>query len=289
LIGKITRGNGFAGVCSYVLGKEDARLIGGNMTATTPRLLAAEFRAFSQLNQRVQQPVEHISLSPAPEDRELMEEEWEALAQDLLDGLGMSRNQYILVLHNDTEFEGKPRPHAHVIVNRVNIDGQCADSSFDFRRTEKILRTIEQKYELTPVASSWEVERAGVSTGQMRRFKRESEQGLEPQESVKRQIQDLCDAAMSDKPTMSQYLERLKDAGVETRIKETRTGKIQGISYELGGVAFPGNKLGKNYSWFGLQRQGITEQIQEVQPPAPIPKPVSRKPKKRTTGRELEL
>jgi len=71
MIGKITKGNGFAGVCSYILSKDEARLIGGNMASTTPRQLAAEFRVFSQKNQRVQVPVEHISLSPSPGDREL--------------------------------------------------------------------------------------------------------------------------------------------------------------------------------------------------------------------------
>jgi len=156
MIGKITKGNGFTGVCEYVLDKDEARLIGGNMASTTPRQLAAEFRVFSQKNIRVQLPVEHISLSPSPLDRELDDSEWEALAIDLLDGLGMNMNQYIVVLHNDTEFEGKP--------------------------------------------------------------------------------------------------------GVETRIRETRTGFIQGISYELEGVAFPGHKLGRNYSWSGLQKIGITEQ-----------------------------
>jgi hypothetical protein len=112
MIGKITKGNGFTGVCKYVLDKDEARLIGGNMASTTPRQLAAEFRVFSQKNQRVQLPVEHISLSPSPLDRELDDSEWEALAIDLLDGLGMNMNQYIVVLHNDTEFEGKPRPHS---------------------------------------------------------------------------------------------------------------------------------------------------------------------------------
>ena len=110
MIGKITKGNGFTGICSYVLDKDEARLIGRNMASTTPRQLAAEFRVFSQKNQRVQLPVEHISLSPSPLDRELDDSEWEALAIDLLDGLGMNMNQYIVVLHNDTEFEGKPRP-----------------------------------------------------------------------------------------------------------------------------------------------------------------------------------
>lgn len=43
-----------------------------------------------------------------------MDTEWHAIAIDLLDGLGVGTNQYIVVLHSDTEFEGKPRPHAHI-------------------------------------------------------------------------------------------------------------------------------------------------------------------------------
>jgi len=288
MIGKITKGNGFTGVCSYLLDKDEARLIGGNMASTTPRQLAAEFRVFSQKNIRVQLPVEHISLSPSPLDRELDDSEWEALAIDLLDGLGMTQNQYIVVLHNDTEFEGKPRPHAHIIVNRVSIDGQCADSWLDFHRAEEVIRHLEQKYELTPVASSWSSVRAADTTGQICREKREASLGVHPQESIKRRLQNLCDQAADDRPTMNQYLQRLKDAGVETRIRETRTGKIQGISYELEGVAFAGHKLGRNYSWIGLQKLGITENLEQQQPPAPTATPhVNRKSKKRSSGREL--
>jgi hypothetical protein len=288
MIGKITKGNGFAGVCSYLLSKDEARLIGGNMASTTPRQLAAEFRVFSQKNQRVQLPVEHISLSPSPGDRELDDTEWHAIAIDLLDGLGMSRHQYIVVLHSDTEFDGKPRPHAHIIANRVSIDGQCANSWLDFHRAEEVIRHLEQKYELTPVASSWKSGKAADTTGQIRRYKREASLGEKPQESIKRQLQNLCDVAAADKPTMSQYLQRLKDVGVETRIRETRTGKIQGISYELKGVTFAGHKLGLHYSWIGLQKLGITENLQQQQRKAPTVKPhVSRKSKKRSSGREL--
>jgi hypothetical protein len=288
MIGKITKGKGFTGVCSYVLDNTEARLIGGNMASTTPRQLAAEFRVFSQKNIRVQLPVEHISLSPSPGDRELDDSEWIALAIDLLDGLGMNQNQYIVVLHNDTEFEGKPRPHVHIIVNRVSIDGQCADSWLDFRRAEEVIRLLEQKYDLTPVTPSWESLASADSEGQMRRLKREVDQGEKPQESIKRRLQNLCDMAAADQPTMSQYKKRLKDAGVETRIRETRTGKIQGISYELEGVAFAGHKLGRNYSWQGIQKIGVTENLELPQPSAPSVTPhVNRKPKKRSTGLEL--
>jgi hypothetical protein len=87
---------------------------------------------------------------------------------------------------------------------------------------------------------------------------------------------------------MSQYKKRLKDAGVETRIRETRTGKIQGISYELEGVAFPGHKLGRNYSWSGLLNLGINENLEQQQRKAPTVKPhVNRKSKKRSSDLEL--
>ncbi|HEY9650271.1 MAG TPA: relaxase/mobilization nuclease domain-containing protein [Coleofasciculaceae cyanobacterium] len=291
MIGKLTKGNGFSGLCSYVLGKPEARLIGGNMGGTTPRQLAAEFRVFSRKNPRVQRPVEHISLSPSPEDRELDASEWLAIAQELLEGLGMSRNQFLVVLHHDAKFEGKPRPHAHIIANRVSISGQCADSWWDFRRTEEILRQLEQKYQLTPTPSSWEVQRAGETTGQVRRIRKETEQGETPQDSIKRRLQNLCDQAASDKPKLSTFLQRLKDAGVEARIRETRTGKIQGISYELEGVAVAGHKLGKSYSFAGLKRLGITEPLEHRfsnQPPSSALKtPVNRKPKKHSSGLEL--
>jgi hypothetical protein len=288
MIGKITKGNGFTGICSYVLDNTEARLIGGNMASTTPQQLAAEFRVFSQKNIRVQLPVEHISLSPSPLDRELDDSEWIALAIDLLDGLGMSQNQYIVVLHNDTEFEGKPRPHAHIVVNRVSIDGQCADSWLDFHRAEEVIRHLEQKYELTPVASSWESHRAADTTGQIRRYKREASLGENPQESIKRRLQNFCDIAAADRPTMSQYKKRLKDAGVETRIRETRTGKIQGISYELEGVAFAGHKLGRNYSWSGLQKLGITENLELSQRKAStVTHSVKSTSKKHSSGLEL--
>jgi hypothetical protein len=285
MIGKITKGNGFTGVCSYVLDKDEARLIGGNMASTTPRQLAAEFRVFSQKNIRVQLPVEHISLSPSPLDRELDDSEWQTLAIDLLDGLGMTQNQYIVVLHNDTEFEGKPRPHAHIIVNRVSIDGQCADSWLDFHRAEEVIRHLEQKYELTPMASSWESFRTANTTGQIRREKREASLGMKPQESIKRRLQNLCDIAAADQPSLGQYKKRLKDAGVETLIRETRTGKIQGISYELDSVAFTGHKLGRNYSWSGLQKLGITEQERAAHKVRSQVTPQLKK--RRSTEREL--
>ncbi len=68
MIGKTVKGNGFGGVLRYVFEKPEAQYIGGNMTNSTPRALASEFRAIASHNHRVKRPVAHISLSPSPEE-----------------------------------------------------------------------------------------------------------------------------------------------------------------------------------------------------------------------------
>jgi hypothetical protein len=159
-------------------------------------------------------------------------------------------------------FEGKPRTHAHIIANESALMVNVPSGWLDFHRAEEVIRHLEQKYELTPVACSWESQRTADSQGQIHRLPREADFGEKPMISIKRQLQNLCDMAAADQPTLGQYIHRLLDAGVETRIRETRTGKIQGISYKLEGVAFPGHKLGLHYSWSGLQKLGITENLE---------------------------
>ncbi len=63
---------------------------------------------------------------------------------------------------------------------------------------------------------------------------------------------------------------------------------VQGISYELDSIAFAGHKLGRNYSWSGLQRLGITENLEPKQPPVPtVTHSVKSTSKKRSSGLEL--
>ena len=44
MIGKTIKGNGFGGVLRYIFDKPLAEYIGGNMTATTPKGLAREWK-----------------------------------------------------------------------------------------------------------------------------------------------------------------------------------------------------------------------------------------------------
>ena len=53
---------------------------------------------------------------------------------------------------------------------------------------------------------------------------------------------------------MPQFIEELKQSGIEAYVKFTRTNKIKGISYSIGIESIQGHELGKKYSWGGLQK-----------------------------------
>ena len=54
--------------------------------------------------------------------------------------------------------------------------------------------------------------------------------------------------------TMPELIDRLKESGVDAHVKYTRTKKVKGISFGVGNDLIPGNELGKEYSWNGLQK-----------------------------------
>ena len=247
MIGNITKGNGFYGCVAYVLGKKDAQLINTNMAGGTPAQLAWEFRSFANKNQRVQKPVLHLSFSPAPGDRSL--DEWELcqIAQDLLNGLKLSNNQFILVQHNDAEFDSQPRPHAHMVINRVSYDGECNDDYLDYYRTEKILRQIEQQYDLIIQPSSWEVQKKKAYPKHVQ----QTEESGEP--NIVERLQNSIEQAAADQPAMPVFVARLLKENIQVDCKFTRTGKLKGISYCVDGQPFKGGDLGKLYTHIGIR------------------------------------
>jgi len=300
MIGKTVKGNGFGGVLRYVFEKPEAQYIGGNMSSSTPRALACEFRACASHNRRVQRPVAHISLSPSPE-----EELSDAIALDLaiayMDKIGFSECQWVLVKHTDTQTDdGKPRPHFHIVANRVKqTDYKVVRDWRDYRRSEVAIRELEKEFGLIEVQPSWEYERTAPSTGQLKKALRD-QSALEP---VKIQLQKAIDAAALDNPTMPELIQKLKRKGVKAQVHFQSTGRVQGLTYEMDKITFSGTKLGKAYTFPGLQKyRGVTYEsdrdaelllVKEQAKTASTPPSVTPnlqaygKPKKRSTALEL--
>lgn len=157
MVAKIGRGASLYGTVVYNQQKVaagTARLIGGNrIPADIPfdpghavqRTLMA-FENYLAANRNTEKPVLHISLNPSPEDR-LSDAELAALARDYMREMGYGDQPYAVYLHEDTG-----RRHIHIVSTAVNERGEKIDDSYEWRRSMRACRALEEKYGLKRVA-----------------------------------------------------------------------------------------------------------------------------------------
>ncbi len=205
---------------------------------------AAEFRVSAELNPRVKRAVYHASLS-LPHEEHLTDARWRALADDYRKGMGFTDCQYTVYRHSSREHD-----HVHIVASRVGIiDGKTVSDSWDYAKSETLIRELEKKYSLASVRPSRELDTRSPTTGEQRRFMRTGEVALRVQ------LQELISSLTEDNPTMPQLIDRLKDRGVDVKVRFSDTGRIrEGISYELNGIPFSGTSLGAAYTFKGLQK-----------------------------------
>jgi hypothetical protein len=255
MIGNQTKGRGFRGLLNYLESQKDAKLIGGNMGGDNARALAREFKISRQLNLEADRVVYHASLS-LPQGERLDEATWNEIANRYLEEMGFDSNQYVAYRHSNTQHD-----HIHICASRIRLDnGKIVHDSWDYKRSETIIRQLERDYGLQQTQSSHEKLSRNPSIGQQKRLEREQEEYINgerqtPQERpIKQQLQELIDRATQDKPTMPLLVERLQLQGVEVRHGLTRNGKSKGISYSWNDQKFSGTSLGAAYTWPGLQK-----------------------------------
>ncbi|MBA3829950.1 MAG: relaxase/mobilization nuclease domain-containing protein [Taibaiella sp.] len=128
--------------------KDRAEVLEYNLCfGSNARELANQFKEVEKLSRRVEKPVLHISLSLAPEDN-LTKNQLIELSQECAKEFGIADNQYISVLHKDTDHQ-----HIHIAANRVGFDGKVASDKNDFKRMAALCRRLEQQYQLKEVLS----------------------------------------------------------------------------------------------------------------------------------------
>lgn len=244
MIAKQSKGRGFRGTLNYVLGKEKAQIIGGNMLGENARELASEFAESRKLRPGVSRAVYHVSLS-LPIGEKLSDSQWSKVSQQYLEKMGFSKSQYVVARHSDTEHD-----HIHIVASRIDLDGKCVSESNDFKRSEKVIRSLEIAHGLTRVLSSHELERRAPSRGEIELAQR----GII---STKVQLQGLVDAALANQPSMSEFFNRMRATGVQVIPNVAKTGHISGISYVLDNEQMKGSDLGRGYTWLGIQKRGV--------------------------------
>ena len=237
MIGKISKGSGFRGCLYYVLGRTGAEIIDTNMDGDSPCSLAKEFAVSRQLRPKLNQVVCHVAISLRP-DEHLNNEDWQIAIAQYLKEMGFDNNQYVAVKHTDKE----NHEHIHLVTSRVRMDGSVVSDSWDWTRSQDVIRKLEQDFGLAAVPSSWESDRQEQTKSQI---DKELETG---KVTVKRQLADKIDATLVNTTSLPDFIEQLNLEGIEVRVDRDRKGKPKGIAYKLDGVSMAGSSVGKAYS-----------------------------------------
>jgi hypothetical protein len=154
MIGMQCRYKDFVGLATYLVGREPEtgpeRLewtATRNLGTDDPECATTIMRATAAQARLTHKPVYHIVLSAAPEDS-LDRTMLERIGDRVLDRLGLSEHQAVLVAHGD-----RPNHHLHIMVNRVHPETRLTWSSWhDWTPVHEVLREEERALRLRHVA-----------------------------------------------------------------------------------------------------------------------------------------
>jgi len=258
------------------------RIIGGNMTGQNPRELSREFGLVRELRPDIEKPVHHVSISAGENDR-LSVEQWQEIADTYIEKMGFQNSPHVVIQHCGTK-----RDHIHILTSRIDFDRKMISEWQSKQRAEKVMREVEQKYDLERLPMSREVMRAAPSRGEQEVYERTGRM------SAKLSLQGHVERALRDQPTATEFIERLQRVGVEAIPNLQSTGRVSGISFQQGEELMKGSDLGRGFSWGALQNRGLDydqerdrpameaaklraetgrEPEQIITPPAPTPEP----------------
>lgn len=254
MIAKQVKGKDFYGVLKYNQSKVDkgeAIVLDTNLSSESVVKQTKEFNVIRQQKPNLSKAVYHVSLNlPYEDSNKLSDEKFSHLAIDYLEGMGFNEYQYIVYKHFDVEHS-----HIHIVANRVNFSGNVVSDSHDYKRSENLIRKLEQKYNLTELVRK---EESNVLS------KGEIEKCLRTGDVPERlELQNILTEILNQNLLIKDFTEKLRLKGVNVKINQSlTTGFISGISFEYKGTLYKGSKIHKNFSWNNLKTKIIiNEQI----------------------------
>lgn len=292
MIAKTKANKSFSGTTRYVLEKEKAKIIGGNMYGDTTKELVEQFKLSAHLNPQLKDPCYHLMLSVPKTDGDLGNEKLAEISErhfatvvvlsrlkgesaqvkqpekripdsglnQLVDSFiaeELPAYDFFVARHGDKEHD-----HTHIVASRVNnLDGKSIRTWNNYAHSEHSARLLERQFNLTPVQCSWESKQKAMTRNQLERVERD---GLPGEEIMRRAI----DLAAANKPTMPELIGRLwQSHRIRAEVSYYSHGGVRGIKYginigEINSDGSPqllwkqGNNLNKyKYSFNKLQEE----------------------------------
>ena len=264
MIGKITKGSGFRGCVSYVLGKDHVKLLAcSGVLCESRESIIQSFATQRLMNPDIKKPVGHISLNYSVEDApKLTDRKMIDLAHEYLKEMGIVNTQYIIVRHHDRE-----HPHVHIVFNRINNNGETITDKNDRYRNEQVCKRLKQKHDVYFAPGKENVK----------------QDRLKEPDKTKYEIYTAIKNGLKHSKDWQQLQNHLSKEGIQLRFKyKGQTNEVQGISFTKGEYSFKGSEIDWNFSYSKLDAQ-LNKNSQQQQETITM-KPDYSTPKETNTG-----
>ncbi|WP_108823636.1 relaxase/mobilization nuclease domain-containing protein [Dysgonomonas sp. Marseille-P4361] len=235
MIAKNIKGKSFKGCINYVMDDTAELLKAEGVFADNIKNMIRSFAMQRSGRKEIKQPVGHIPMSFAPEDKPRMSNEFMLqLAKEYMNEMGIKNTQYIIVRHHSTDNE-----HLHIVYNRIDNDLKLISVNNDYKRNVKVCKKLKDKYKLT------------YGKGK-ERVKREK---LNNPDKVKYYIYDAVKAILPTCKIPADLTFALQQFGIEVQYKHRRTtGEIEGVSFRCDNIAFKGSQIDRKFSFSNLKK-----------------------------------
>jgi len=136
-------------------------------------------------------------------------------AIEYMEKMNIRNTQFVIVRHNDKE-----HPHAHIIYNRVDNNGNTISDNNSYGRNIKACKEITSKYSY----------HLGKGKEQVNR------QALAGKEKLRYELYDAIKSAVKESSNWKSLKSSLKTKGVHIDYKlRSGTNEVQGVSFEKDG------------------------------------------------------
>ena len=121
------------------------------------------------------------------------------MAEDCAKEMGFAGNQYLAVLHKDTNHQ-----HLHIVANRIGFDKRTVSDSNSYQKIAACCRNLELKYNLKQVLSPW-----AYLSKEQRQIPRHDER--------KEQLKATLQQSLSTAKNYEQFEQKMKEKGYQVQ------------------------------------------------------------------------
>ena len=257
MIGKVKVNQSFGAMCRYVLQEKTpdngAEVLAAHGVRTdSADHMAADFDAVRAMRPGLGKAVLHVALAfPVEEKEQVTNEVMGRIAHDYLKGMKIDpeNTQWAVVRHQD-----KTHPHMHLVVNRVDLDGQTVSDQFVRSRSVDVCKGIEQQYGLI-VADQVGRKQAleiGPTPAQAKAITPKAEQSAEwsrARQAIGRALGYTAGQARS----FDELREALRPRGIALELTRRKDGSPAGVVFAQDGHRVKGSQVGREFSAGNLE------------------------------------